>query len=292
MYIILYNPLSKNKKAKRVTKKIVELFKANKAPFRLKSLLKIKDIEQYIKSRPKDINFLLLGGDGTINTFINQTYSLHLEQKIYLIGVGSGNDFMRTLKQQKPKTQPVMRMKYDRKSRYFINGSGLGMDGMIAHKVNQSKSKSQFNYFYHAIRTFISFKPKYMEAVIDGELHTFKKAYLINVNSGQYIGGGMRLTPNAVLEEDEFEVLIVHRLSKILLLLIFISVYLGFHTKFKRYVFTKKAKHVKATMFSSQIAQCDGETLPGTRTIEVSTTGKKAAFKVFDKNQIQTEKNT
>ncbi len=292
MYIILYNPLSKNKKAKRVTKKVVDLFKKNNVPFRLKSLLKIKDIEKYIKSTPKDIKLLLLGGDGTVNTFINQTYSLHLEQEIYLMGVGSGNDFMRSLNKQKPDTQPVMRMNFDRKKRFFINGSGLGMDGMIAHRVNQSTSKNRFNYFFNTIRTFLSFKPKYMEAVIDGKLHTFKKAFLINVNSGQYIGGGMRLTPDVLLEDDEFEVIIVHKLNKLLLLLIFISVYLGFHTKFKRYVFTTKAKHVKATMFSTQISQCDGETFPGTHTIEVSTTGKKAAFKVFDEKQIQTEKNT
>ena len=84
MFIILHNPLSRNKKSKRTTKKVVEHFKEKGVPFRLKSLLKIKDIEHYIKHAPEDIKILLLGGDGTINTFINKTYSLHITQDIYL----------------------------------------------------------------------------------------------------------------------------------------------------------------------------------------------------------------
>ncbi len=287
MHIILYNPLSKNKKAKRTTKKVVEYFKKNHMPFRLKSLLKIKNIESYLKKTPKDVKILLLGGDGTINTFINHTVDLAVENEVYLKGNGSGNDFLRSLKKQRPLTQPIMLMRYNDKKRYFINGAGIGMDGRIAHLVNQSVRKNRFNYFFNALRTFATFKPRYAEVIIDGELYTFNKAYLVNMNSGQFIGGGMRLTPDAILSEDELDIIVVHKISKPLLFIVFLSVYLGFHKKLKRYIFYKKGKHIKATMFSNQVVQCDGETFENAGEIEVTTTNKHANFKSFE-----LEKNT
>ncbi len=287
MFIILHNPLSRNKKSKRVTKKVIDKFKAHNIPFRLKSLLKIKDIEQYIKKTPKDINILLLGGDGTINTFMNNTYNLAIENEIYLKGNGSGNDFLRSLKRQAPKYQRIMVMQYNEKKRYFMNGAGLGMDGYIAHLVNQSKRKNRFNYFLNTLKAFFIFKPKYAEITIDGMVHKFKKAYLINVNSGEFIGGGIRLTPKAKLEEDMLDIVVVHRIPKPLLFIIFLSVYFGKHTLFKRYVFYTKGKHVKATMFSPQVAQCDGESFDKTYQVDIKTTKKSAKFKLFD-----FEKNT
>lgn len=291
MFIILHNPLSKNRKSKRTTKKVVEHFKEKGVPFRLKSLLKIKDIEHYIKHKPEDIKILLLGGDGTINTFINKTYSLHMTHEVYLMGNGSGNDFLRSLKKQRPHKQWVNRLDYGSKHRFFMNGAGMGIDGLIAHKVNLAKNKRKLNYFWNTLKAFLSYSPTYMEATIDGTLHTFKKTYLININSGEYIGGGMRIAPEANLEEKAFQVVIVHGLSKVMLFLVFMSVYFGVHDKMKRHVFITKASHVKASMFTSQFAQCDGETFPKTRTIEASTTDKQTGFKVFDWTTLDTLKD-
>ncbi len=285
MVIILHNPLSKNKKSKRTTKKVVESFKAKGIPFRLKSLLKIKDIEDYLKNTPKEVNLLLLGGDGTINTFINKTYTLPCQNKIFLKGNGSGNDFLRYLNKNKSSQQAIMSMRYNDKKRHFINGSGLGMDGEIAHRVNQAKKKSRFNYVINALKTFATYKPKYMEVIIDGELHTFEKGYLINVNSGQFIGGGMKITPQGDVSDDLLDIVVVHSISKFMLFLIFITVFFGFHTKFKRYVFYKKGKHVKASMFSQQVAQCDGETFERTREIEITHSKKYTYFKPYDLNE-------
>jgi len=287
MFIILHNPLSKSKKSKRTTKHVVDEFKRRNIPFRLKSLLKIRDIEDYIKKTPKDIKILLLGGDGTINTFINNTYNLAIENDIYLKATGSGNDFLRSLKKQRPASQFIGQMRYNQKNRFFMNGAGMGIDGEISHRVNQAIRKSRFNYFINTIKALLTFKPKYCEVFVDGELHTFKKTYLVNVNRGEFIGGGMRLTPEAKLDKAELDVIIVHRIPKVFILFIFLSVYFGLHTKFRRYVFHRKAKHVKASMFSRQISQCDGESFKGTREIEVSLTDKRAKFQVFD-----IEKNT
>jgi len=281
MYIVLHNPLSKNNKSKRTTKKVVDYFKAKNIPFRVKSILKIKDLEAYIKNTDPEAKILILGGDGTINTFINKTFKTAISHEIYLMRSGSGNDFLRTLSLHQTPSQNIIELRHNQAIRYFINGSGLGIDGAIANLVNQSKNKNQFKYFISTIKTFLTYKPRYLEATIDGELYRFKKAYLINVNNGMFIGGGMQITPKAKLDDDLLDVVIVHSISRLMLLIIFITVYFGKHLRFKKYVFFKNAKHVKATMFSKQVAQCDGECFENTNEIEVRLTKKVANFKTF-----------
>ncbi len=284
MIVLLYNPLSKNRKSKRVTKRLVDRFKKQNVPFRVKSLLKIKDMENYISKSAEDITFILLGGDGTINTFINNTMRIPLTHDIFIKPTGSGNDFLRSLRRYHPKRQYIMEMQHDDDSRYFVNGSGFGMDGVIAHRVNQSKRKNRFRYLYHTVRTFFSYKPSPLKVTLDGEPTTFDKAYLININNGAYIGGGMKLTPKARLDENKLDVLIVHHVSKIVLLFIFLSVYLGFHTIFTRYITYTKANEVIAESDSPQTAQCDGETFEGVRRIHIKKTDKKAKFSRLEVN--------
>ncbi len=278
MIILLYNPLSKNRKSRRVTKRLVDRFKKRDVPFRVKSLLKIKDMESYITKTPDDIQFILLGGDGTINTFINNTMRIPLTHEIHIKPTGSGNDFLRSIKRHNPPHQYIMEMRHDDDGRYFINGAGFGLDGQIAHLVNQSKKKNKFRYFLNTIKSFFTYKPGPMTLTVDGETKTYKKAYLVNINNGAYVGGGMKLTPKARLDENAFDVLIVHSVSKPILLLIFISVYLGLHTIFTRYVTILKGHDVIAESPTPQIAQCDGETFEKVKRIHVKKTNKKANF--------------
>lgn len=283
MFIILHNPLSKNRKSKRVTKKLVDLFKKENIPFRVKSLLKIKDLKDYLTKTHKKTTILLLGGDGTINAFINNTMNLAITQDIFLKRSGSGNDFLRSLKKQNPEIQYIMQLKHNEETTYFVNGAGMGIDGMISHFVNKSKHKNRFNYFINTFKAFFLYKPKYMEVTIDGTLYRFKKAWLININNGTYIGGGMKLTPKAKLDEKKLDVIVVHRVPRLILFFIFLSVYFGLHTYLKPFVFYKKAEKVHATMFSPQTAQCDGECFENTQEIHVEVTDHISRFKPYKK---------
>ncbi len=282
MYIILHNPLSKNRKSRIATKKVVDAFKKRNISFRLKSLLKIHDLASYIDKHKKDTRIVLIGGDGTVNTFINHTFKLAIDHEIRLKGSGSGNDFLRSLKRLSPEKQAIMKVRFNDKERYFINGSGIGIDGMVAHMVNQSSRKGKINYFTNTLKAFLKYKPTELNLNIDGASYNFKKCYLLNVNSGQFIGGGMRVTPGADPEKEELDVLVVHRIPKFMLFVIFLSVYLGMHMWFKRYVFHKKAKSVKATFVVPQYAQCDGETTEDIVSFAVNTTGKFTRFRAFD----------
>lgn len=284
MVIILHNPLSKNRKSKRATKKLVDHFKAQHIPFRLKSVLKIEDLNKYFKQRDDIKKVILVGGDGTINGFVNRIYDhLPLPFPIHLHKGGSGNDFLRTLTKERPKEVPVMQLIHNGQTQYFMNGTGMGMDALIGMKVDQSPNKSQSRYFFATIQTFISYKPSTLTVKLDGETKTFNNAYFITANNGQYFGGGMQISPEATLTDDSLDVILVHSVKKLKLFFIFTTIYKGKHIHHTKYVYHQKVKHVEASFTQGEVNQCDGECFPDTTHMEASASGKTISFIPFEK---------
>ncbi len=283
MDLLLYNPLSKNSKSNILTHKLVRYYKKNRIPFRLKSILKIQDIEKYLLDKDHIDNIILLGGDGTINRFINDTYHFDIKQDIYLKRNGSGNDFLRTLVHQDKNPQYIMEMITDTGiNRKFMNGSGMGMDGYVGYLIEKSEKKGKLSYFLNTLRALLRYIPEPLDVDIDGETFHFEKAYIITINNGQYFGGGMHISPTATIDNEELDVVIAHSISKLFLIPLFLTIYSGKHIWFKRWVFNRKGKVIKATFKTPQITQADGENDYDITSITVKSTGKQVHLKAFD----------
>lgn len=282
MDLILYNPKSKNSRGNVQTHKLIKYYKKNNIPFRLKSILKISDIKEYLESKKEIEKVILLGGDGTINQLVNNIYDYDLKQDIYLKKNGSGNDFLRTLRGNDANPQYIIESTTDDdKKHYFINGTGIGLDGLIIDYVDKAKNKGKFTYFLCSLKAMLNYVPEPLDIVIDGEHIHFDKAYLVVVNNGIYVGGGMGITPHAKIDDENLDVIIVHSIPKYLLLLIFSTIYVGLHTKFTKYVFYRKCKSIKATFATPQISQSDGERITDVSSINVKSSGKKIHLRSY-----------
>lgn len=284
MDLILYNPKSKNTKSNIQTHKLIRHYKKKGVPFRLKSVLKIKDIEAYLEGKDHIDKIILLGGDGTINHLVNTIIDLDIKQDIYLKENGTGNDFLRSLKNYDKDPQYIMESTYDTGFKtYFINGTGMGIDGYVGYLMLQSKKKGKLAYLINTLKALIKYIPEELELEVDGEKHRYKKTFLITMNNGKYFGGGMKISPEANIKDEFLDVIVVHSISKLLILPIFFTIYIGKHTKFKRWVTHFKAKHVKATYKTPQITQADGENYYDITTMEVHSSGKQVHLRYFEK---------
>lgn len=284
MDLLLYNPLSKNNKSNITTHKLITYYKKHNLPFRLKSIVKINDTVKFLKEKDIYENIILLGGDGTINRFVNDIKDYTLTTPIYLKPNGSGNDFLRSLKHQKENTQEIMQATYnDQKTQLFMNGAGIGIDGLVLEYIDKAKNKGKFRYFSNTFKALINYKPTDSIVWIDGEKKTFHNTYLINANNGKYVGGGMKITPKADLSTNTLEVIIVHTIPKWLIFFIFITIYLGIHTIFTSYVYTAKASTLKVEMPHPSIAQVDGEITNQVTTLEIRSSNKQIHFQHYKK---------
>ncbi len=280
MDLILYNPMSKSAKSNTYTNRFIKKYKKNQKPFRLKSVLKINDISEFFKSHPDYENIILLGGDGTIHHLSNQLATHPNPPIIKIKKNGSGNDFLRSLKKQNVPRQSLMECQTDNSSsHYFVNGTGLGIDGLVIYHVNQKPKKGHLAYFKATIKALIQYIPEPITVTIDDKTLTFNKAYSVIINNGMFVGGGMKMTPNAKINDEYLDIIIIHSISKIKLLFLFISVYFGLHLKFKHYIYNTKAKKVKATFTTPQYGQSDGELMSEILSLQAQYSGKDIYFK-------------
>ena len=104
MFLILYNPFSRNGANTNVVEKVVRKMKRKNESVRVKSLLEIEDKKSFRKIRP-DTKIIIVGGDGTLNRVANELREIDKLPEIYLYKAGTGNDFRRSLRNKKKLTR-------------------------------------------------------------------------------------------------------------------------------------------------------------------------------------------
>lgn len=281
MPLILYNPKSRNGKPEKKMRQFLRSKMKDVQDVRVIDITTETDLSGVLKAHPKDDPVYLLGGDGTLNHFINQTFELHpLDFPITLVPLGSGNDFYRTLLKAPHAKQTIYRVQSPTTQRYFINGMGIGIDGEIVRHVNASPTKNRFKYFFETIKALVRYRPQPVEVTLDDQLHTFNRTYLVVASNGQYFGSGMRISPGASLSDDALDVIVVHSIRRLKILMIFLSIYLGKHLAFKKHVFHAQASNITIQQTTPGVLQTDGETWPDQTTLTVQKTDKKTAFRI------------
>jgi diacylglycerol kinase family enzyme len=268
MDIILFNPLSRNRKKEKFIQGIVEHLEDKGNEVKTQNLLDITDVKGFLETLDPHDRLILVGGDGTLNRLANKIYELDYPNPLYMYQAGTGNDFIRSLKTKekivliKPYLKDLPTVTYERRNQYFLNGAGAGLDGFIGHLVNHSKyKKNKLNYFRHAFEGFIKFKP--IKATIHYENETVQenKVWFVSVMHAPYFGGGMKIAPKASRNERSLYVVMVKKIPKWLLIFIFPTIYLGWHVIFRRYVSIKRVDQVKITFEKGTYMQIDGDVM-------------------------------
>lgn len=267
MHVILVNPLSNNGKTVKESLKLQKKLSKKGISSEIHSLLEIKEIESFLSEFTEDDHIYIVGGDGTLHRIVNKIQEITVKSQIYLYRSGTGNDFYRSLKKRGRTVEiknhlfnlPSVKVNHTKES-YFLNGVGVGLDGKVCYEVNRlTKPKNRFNYMKLAFKSFVQSKRFEAEVNIDGNQHNIPDVWFISVMNAPYFGGGMKVAPKADREGKDLEIIVVRRIPKWLLILIFPTVYIGWHPIFKSFVSIYKGNEVKVTLKEGQYMQVDGE---------------------------------
>jgi len=182
-FTVLYNPHSGGGKGLNIAKEIEYFMGDNN--YNYVDITAIPDFDEFFSSLSSDVNIILTGGDGTLNSFINKANVNEIKNSVYFYASGSGNDFARDIKFKK-RTKPIIINNYiknlpiahiDGKDYKFINCVGSGMDGYCCGEVERLRalSKRRANYLYAAIKALLyAYKPCTANVTVDGKDYTFK----------------------------------------------------------------------------------------------------------------------
>ena len=219
---------------------------------------------------------LLIGGDGTLNRFVNDTDGIAYPCPIYYMPNGTGNDFFRDIGGTDEST-PVEITKYlarlprvtvNGRTCRFINGVGFGIDGYCCEVGDELKAKGKpVNYTSIAIKGLL-FKFKSRTATVtvengDKTVNVYEHTWIAPTMFGRYYGGGMIAAPaqDRLSENMTVSAVIMHRRSRLGTLMVFPSIFKGEHVKHTDMVAVLTGKTVTVRFDSPSPLQIDGETV-------------------------------
>jgi diacylglycerol kinase (ATP) len=182
-----------------------------------------------------------LGGDGTASLAANGLLGTGVA--LAALPAGTGDDFAKGIGAGKldpaialladPKTADldVIEITTGAARRSFINIAGAGFDSEVNETANGMTIKlgATGTYVAALLKTLSRFAPAaFVITVGDERIET--DAMLVEVGSGRWTGGGMRVLPDAVMNDGLLDLCIVHALSKTAFLRAFPRVFTGSHT--------------------------------------------------------------
>jgi diacylglycerol kinase (ATP) len=213
-----------------------------------------------------------LGGDGMVGMVANGLVGT--KAALAVIPGGTGNDFavFIGLARKKPEqaltglVDPEYRsidvVKLDAADgveRWFVNVAGAGFDSEVNETANRMKSRVQGTAKYVAavVTTLRRFEAAQFTITVDGEERSLS-GMLVAVGNGRSYGGGMKVTPDAVLDDGLLEVCVVKGMSRGAFLRAFPKVFRGTHVKDPR-VESLRGKRVEIRCSKNYTVYADGE---------------------------------
>ena len=210
----------------------------------------------------------IVGGDGTLNYFINHYPQFNLP--IALFKGGTGNDFhwllygTISIEQQveavlNAKPKPVDAGLCN--NRLFINGVGIGFDGKVVSDL-AGKKKKQASYLFTILKNIFRYK-SFLCVVNTEDFHWGKKCFMISIANGKRYGGGFRVSPYSLVNDGLLDTNIVGKIHPLFRLRYLPVIKRGEHLNLPFITYVKSSMVIVKTL--QQIpAHVDGEAFSAT----------------------------
>ena len=244
MWLLVVNSKAGKGRASRLAGKFEILLKSNNLPYEIINKATYEEtFSEYRLSiaSGKFEKVVAIGGDGLVNLCLQEV----AEQNIGLsvIPAGTGNDFARAVGSYRKSVNEIFNVVRSQEptsidlglvtgafgKRWYVQVLSTGFDALVNNLANRINwPRGQMKYTLATLLTLARFKPIPYELIIDGK--QFKQDFmLLSVANGETYGGGMRICPDASNSDGIFDILLVHPVSKIVLLSIFPKVFTGKH---------------------------------------------------------------
>ncbi|MCQ2488391.1 MAG: diacylglycerol kinase family protein [Clostridia bacterium] len=278
MLYLLYNPLSNNSQGESDAKAWAE---ANNVSPEFTSVIGL-DYKDFFGKLASEDEVILAGGDGTVNRFANDVYGLPINNPLYLVKCGTGNDFYKDVLEHevdgkidlRPFIKNLPLVSVNGIEQRFLNGVGFGVDGdtcLIGDEIREKDPGADINYSGIAIKHLLTkFKPKHATVEVDGEVTEIDHVWIASAMKGRYYGGGMMAAPeqDRLNDDGTCTVTVFSSVGRLPTLLRFPTFSNGKHEG-KKFLIKFTGKHIKVTFNEPCALQIDGETVKDVLTYSV-----------------------
>lgn len=221
-----------------------------------------------------DSTIFAVGGDGTANEVMNGVVGS--TNTLCILPAGSGNDFVRTLYAKIPKSKRSVKGILDRISEfrprridcskangsYFMNIASVGFDAEVVKnsvRYENIPGLRKISYILAIFHTIFRYRGVELECEIDGQKFR-QKSLLLCVANGNYYGGGVKIAPEASIDDGILDTYLIDDVTTLRFLSVLPKLAAGTHTKLP---YVKHFRAKKITLSGSGLTlNLDGELLP------------------------------
>jgi YegS/Rv2252/BmrU family lipid kinase len=270
---VIYNPAAGRGRARRHVAEVEECLRARGARVDCEPSTGPDDLVRIAaeSSRGGYDRVVVCGGDGTVNLAVRE-FDL-ARGTLALIPTGSGDDFARVLGIPR-KVRAACDVVLDGVIREvdvalandlrYLGVAGLGFDSEVADYANRNVKflRGSAVYLYAILRVLPRFTPRLVQLRADDGTRELPIMFAAVGNTRQY-GGGIRITPDAVIDDGLLDLCLVHSTTRAELLKTLPKAYTGAHVR-SRFVEMRRGREFHFTSERPMAVYADGE--PLTRT--------------------------
>jgi YegS/Rv2252/BmrU family lipid kinase len=196
------------------------------------------------------------GGDGTISEVANGILRAGSGAELGVLPSGTGGDFRRTLdvparaadaarslREGRTRALDAGRVTFtsergDEESRFFVNVASFGMGGEVIRRVKSREGLpagaarllgGKLSFAAAALQSALTFEKPSVRVSLEGGAESQLTVANFCVANARYFGGGMKIAPNAKLDDGLFDVVAVGDVSAATILTNSYRLYLGTH---------------------------------------------------------------
>ena len=215
---------------------------------------------------------IVVGGDGMVSLGTNLVAGTSIP--LGIVPTGTGNDLARGLGLpadnlqasiahllhcvgRPPRAIDAARVQHGEFSTWYAGVLSAGFDAVVNERANRMRRpRGKSRYTLAILRELATFRPIAYTVTVDG-VERRVRAMLISVANNVSLGGGMRITPDALIDDGFLDLFVVTPLSRLGFLRVFPKVFSGSHTHLPQ-VQIERCRSVRIEA-DEVIAYADGE---------------------------------
>ena len=273
MWAVVINPVSGSGKGAILGTETAGFFSEKGLPYQIitaTSADKLRvNLAEFLDKNVSSIDGVIaVGGDGLVHLVLQMVVPRNIP--FTAIPAGTGNDFVRALGWNLEDIKTQLNAVVSKPpsaldlglvdSEWFGAVLSTGFDSVVNEKANTLKWPKGPNKYNLAIAMELpKFKPLKYTIELDSQVIE-TEAMLIAVGNGHSYGGGMKVCPDAVMNDGLFDVMVLRPVSKVEFVRVFPTVFSGKHVEHKQ-VDIYQTKRV--SLNAPAIAYADGERIGG-----------------------------
>jgi diacylglycerol kinase (ATP) len=194
---------------------------------------------------------IAIGGDGTNHTLVNEMVLLHQrypDESPMAFGslpIGTGQDWARSIgvpfepEAAVPWIRDAQPVPLDignltgvqGEDKHFLNIASVGISGVITSRINRLETRRPWTFYRKTLEAVVAYRPPVVKVKLDGKPWYEGKVYTVVVANGQSFGHGMKVAPNAIYNDNLFDVVLIEGMQPLKAAMGLNSIYSGAHLK-------------------------------------------------------------